>query len=847
MSNKVQIVRLLIVFSFLLISKLSFPQNRDYEINSITTKDGLVNGCIHKIIQDSKGFMWFATEGGLNRYDGYNIKLYDCKQKVIRTIFEDPADSGKALWIGTIGGGLLKFNRNSERFIQYQHNADDPNSISNDDVHCIYKDRSGIYWIGTDGGGLNSFDRNTGKFISYRNNPNDPTSISSNFVRAICEDYLDNLWVGNSIGGLDRFDRHTNKFIHYKHDPNDSTKWGLNHIRSLYEDSEKTLWIGTSFTLFKYDRENDQFIRPVFNEKDKQFSTYNNIFSIIEDKEKTLWITSPVEGVTGISSDRNYFRYSSKEMNSTVPSSVCIDQSGIIWVGTYCQGINKIIPRKKYFNHYKYTLTDSSNLEFRWTHSFFEDKKDDLWIGTNEGLRKLENGKLLHYPILIDGIIPPIYKIYKSKTGKLWLACEETLTEFDPQTKKYINYDGKYIVYSSPVINLIENLVKDSSEIASIKKVTNNQNLTNDFIIDKSTPVIVLCTGEGNLSELFDYGWITMAGDENPIWKMNPESSRNFGGSFKNRDQISLLTLKPGKYRLHYQSDDKHTFGDWIGKAPLKPELWGISVFPISPSVYQTYKNEIEKIHYKRLHFTDIGNVVEDNEGRVWGTLATEENTVHFLDKVQKQFIPYQIIIDGQSFPEIERIYKDHSGMLWFKTRDNILIRKDFNGKCEIKFVLKDFIGNKKSKLNNNAIGQVYEDSQRNFWIGTDIGLFEYNLASEKIDHHKFVDFNLPNTIEGIVEDNNGKLWISTSKNLIKFDPGQNVLRKYDGRDGLPDIKFAENSSIKLKDGRLAFGGSIGFVIFHPDSIKDNEVPPEIAITGFQIFNKLTEVGEDSP
>jgi hypothetical protein len=237
---------------------------------------------------------------------------------------------------------------------------------------------------------------------------------------------------------------------------------------------------------------------------------------------------------------------------------------------------------------------------------------------------------------------------------------------------------------------------------------------------------------------------------------------------------------------------------------------------------------------------------VEDNDGRLWGALLSVENTAHFYDQETEQYVPYEIIIDGQSFPNIERIYKDYSGMLWFKSRDNILIRKDYNGKCEIKFVLKDFIDNKKSKLNNNAIDQVYEDSGGNFWIGTDIGLFEYNLASEKIHHHKFADFILPNTIEGIVEDNNGKLWISTSKNLIKFNPEQNVLRKYDGRDGLPDIQFAGNSSIKLKDGRLAFGGSIGFIIFHPDSIKDNDLPPEIAITSFQIFNKLIEAGEDS-
>jgi len=86
MATKKHIV-LLLVFLLLLISKISYSQNQNYDVEFITTKDGLANGCIQQIMQDSKGFMWFATEGGLNRYDGYNIKLYDCGQKFVRTIF----------------------------------------------------------------------------------------------------------------------------------------------------------------------------------------------------------------------------------------------------------------------------------------------------------------------------------------------------------------------------------------------------------------------------------------------------------------------------------------------------------------------------------------------------------------------------------------------------------------------------------------------------------------------------------------------------------------------------------------------------------------------------------------
>ena len=91
----------LIIFTVLFISFLIFPQSNNYDIEYIITQDGLSSACVPKIIQDSQGFLWFATEGGLNRYDGYNIKHYDYGEKVIRTIFEDPADSGKVLWIGS--------------------------------------------------------------------------------------------------------------------------------------------------------------------------------------------------------------------------------------------------------------------------------------------------------------------------------------------------------------------------------------------------------------------------------------------------------------------------------------------------------------------------------------------------------------------------------------------------------------------------------------------------------------------------------------------------------------------------------------------------------------------------
>jgi len=203
----------MIIVLIFLFSGITKAQN--YFIKYLTTKDGLTNGCIHDIVQDKKGFMWFATEAGLNRYDGYEIKTYSFGQNQIRSIYEDSTSDSKYLWIGTGSGGLIKFNEENEKYTQYRHIKDDQSSISDNQVNSICKDKDGFIWVGTNNGGLNKFDPHTGKFTSYLNNPNYPYSIKSNSVMTVLEDYLGYIWVGTYYGGLDRFDPKTNKFYHY--------------------------------------------------------------------------------------------------------------------------------------------------------------------------------------------------------------------------------------------------------------------------------------------------------------------------------------------------------------------------------------------------------------------------------------------------------------------------------------------------------------------------------------------------------------------------------------------------------------------------------------------------------
>ena len=174
MANKLLIVRLVIVFSLLFISKLTFPQFPEPIFEHLTIADGLPENSVRCILQDHLGYMWFGTQNGLVKYDGYDMKVYQ-----------------------PISGDSL--------------------SISDRQIYALYEDDSGTLWIGTLNGGLNRFDRKTETFIHYMNKPDDSTSINSNRVYTIYEVNKDNILIGTNEG-LNLFNRQTKNFrrIYYQ-------------------------------------------------------------------------------------------------------------------------------------------------------------------------------------------------------------------------------------------------------------------------------------------------------------------------------------------------------------------------------------------------------------------------------------------------------------------------------------------------------------------------------------------------------------------------------------------------------------------------------------------------------
>lgn len=456
-SRKVRFI--LLVCLFLVVSTAKSPaQTSHITFSEISIEEGLSQSIVSCLIQDSTGFMWFGTEDGLNRYDGYRISVLrhdprEANSLVYNEILSILEDRSGILWIGTFHGGLDRYDPVARQFTHYRNDPDDPNSISHNIVRSIYEDSAGMLWIGTDRG-LNRLDPETGTFTRYLHDPNLPASLSNDTVLTIVEDGSRAIWIGTDGGGLERYDPQQDAFIHYRADHDDSKGLAHDTVRSLCEDRDGVLWVGTDRGLARLDEERSVLTRYVNDPDDPHSLSDDQIYAIYESRSGVLWIGTDGGGLNRFDRASGEFtRYINDPNDDTSITynqirAIYEDRAGVMWIGTYGGGVNKFDSKQKQFLLFKPIVNEPNSLSHDIIWAIYEDDAGYLWIGTHGGgLDRLDRRTKQYVHFRHDPADPSslshdiVRVICEDRSGLIWLGTHGGgVCSFDRSTEKFTTY-----------------------------------------------------------------------------------------------------------------------------------------------------------------------------------------------------------------------------------------------------------------------------------------------------------------------------------------------------------------------------------------------------------------------
>ncbi len=467
-----------------------FPGEEDVTFESLSIRQGLSQSTVNCMLQDRKGFMWFGTSDGLNKYDGYEFTVYtfepgnpnSLSNNIVTALCEGP---GGELWIGTNGGGLNRFEPASGRFERFRRNPANSNSIGGDIVRALLADSRGVLWIGTEDGGLDRFEPgNGGRFVHYRKNPEQPFySVCHNDIRCIAEDSPGVLWIGTNGGGLSRFDIESGRFEHFNHDPETPGSISHNSIGCIYNDSAGGTWVGTrGGGLNRFDREKGIFTHyKISQNKTNQAGSNgisgNDVTAIIEDSGGVLWIGTRDGGLNRMDKATGTFTYfragrgQPGALSSDKINALYEDRTGMLWIGTFDRGLNTFDGTKKKFAGYSNQENNPNSLGGSVVWAIREDRGGNLWIGMEgAGLDKFNrsNNTYTHYRHEPGNPAGPghasVRVIHEDPSGVLWLGTDGGgLDRFDPGTGEFRHYPHDPQNLDSPGHGCIRAIYQDTS------------------------------------------------------------------------------------------------------------------------------------------------------------------------------------------------------------------------------------------------------------------------------------------------------------------------------------------------------------------------------------------------
>jgi len=425
------------IFYFFIIPNL-YPQSNARYLEKIGTDNGLSSNYPNIVIQDSKGFIWIGTNNGLNRYDGYQSKVFKYDANNSNTISDNLItslleDSHGNIWIGTSGGGLNLYSTTTGVITRFKHKKNDSTSISNDVILQIYEDSQSRFWVGTKNG-LNLLDRSTMTFKSWLQ-PNKCQTCKYS-IKSIVEDNKGNLWIGDEFYGLYYFIPASAKFTkpHLKYSGEHRLPSNFIHDLVFYKG---ILWVGTDNGVILLNTLTEAYEKIALdNNNDRRFIEDVYIWNLYKDNQGGIWLCTNGNGLIHYRLDTKKISVYKSDENSdykignNLVQDVLVDKSKNIWIATRGDGMNKFNLKNLVFKHWENDEKNTNSLVNNDVRAMLQDADGTIWIGTSNGLSRFNPTSNLYknyikdFNYKADAKKPKIRAIYRSKNNDLWVGTQ---------------------------------------------------------------------------------------------------------------------------------------------------------------------------------------------------------------------------------------------------------------------------------------------------------------------------------------------------------------------------------------------------------------------------------------
>lgn len=481
----------------LLLSVLSTMRvfgQEDIRFFHLTSADGLSKNSVIKILQDSRGYMWFGTRDGLNKYDGYQFSVYRedkfdnssiCSN--IATDINEDADGN--LWIAS-PKGVSMFNRNQEIFVNFTNSSSNTSSFDfNDlrktyidrqnrvfiagkgglalynkeskrfnrvfdkDIHSVLIDSQEMLWLGTRENGIFLLDGNTFEVKKhYSKNPSNKISISDNFVTVIKESKDGTYWIGYNNSGIDHFTPSTGTIHHYVHDPKNPETLCNNVIRVIADGPNDELWIGTYKGISRLSNIDGQVkFKTILHKANEKYSlSHNSVYDVFKDERGAIWVATYFGGLSVFDEDSQLFDYYKPELNNKNSLSYHVVGQFIeasedkVWIATEGGGLDLFDRNKKSFKHFSNDPKNPNSLPDDNIKAICQEDDGNLWLGMfMEGLVHFNpvTKRTKIYNTTNSSLEKnSVQSLLLDHKGTLWIGTANKLYQYDQQTDDFVTF-----------------------------------------------------------------------------------------------------------------------------------------------------------------------------------------------------------------------------------------------------------------------------------------------------------------------------------------------------------------------------------------------------------------------